>query len=300
MRLLGTAGSMAALAAALVALGFASPASATLTEVDATLRLFRADGAPLLWYGVESNASTGTAIASVSGTAGSVHVSLPSGIPLVGGTTLLGGRAFGFVPVGFSNPYVTNTIVFITSPRIGSGTLSGPSAGPLAEARLALMGGIFHLVATPPPYAGGPLTAHSGATGAGIGGTLAHGPVTPPGSTFISILGAPWTVGSAMVQSETVNGAIATFARAGFAHGPLSATTSVSQYGGALQVVTPIQIQSGLPSRNVRSGVFGELTLHFVPEPAPALLLGAGSAALLLLGRARRRRAARRSPRPSR
>lgn len=155
------------------------------------------------------------------------------------------------------------------------------------------MGGIFHYVATPPPYAGGPLTSHSGATGAGIGGTLLHGPVTPPGSTFISIRGAPWTVGSAMLQSETQNGSIASFARAGFAHGPLSATTSVTQSGGALQVVTPIQIRSGRPGLDASSGVFGELTLHFVPEPGRALLLGAGSTALFSLGRARRRRAAR-------
>ena len=142
----------------------------------------------------------------------------------------------------------------------GGGTLGGvmPLAG---AARFCLFGPCSSPVAN----ASIPLSV------VGLGGAQTVGVVSP-----VTVIGAPWTTGTAAVGTLTAMGA---------AHGPASGTSSTFTPGGHLQLVTPIYIYSGfevLPA-------FATLTIDFVPEPATLLLLGGGVAALAFAGRARYR-----------
>ena len=57
---------------------------------------------------------------------------------------------------------------------------------------------------------------------------------------------------------------------------------------GLIQLVTPNLIHSKTQFSDYRTwGIFGELTLRFVPEPGVGVMLVAGAVALILLGRHR-------------
>jgi hypothetical protein len=92
------------------------------------------------------------------------------------------------------------------------------------------------------------------------------------GALNVTIAGAPWTTGTAAVGTLTLMG---------FAHGPASGTSSTAQASGAVRLVTPILISTSSGAVPVIPS-FGELTLHFVPEPATLVLVGAGIGALAL------------------
>jgi membrane protease YdiL (CAAX protease family) len=119
--------------------------------------------------------------------------------------------------------------------------------------------------------------------GLGIGGVLA---VDPYGTLRRSVLGAPWTLRTASL-TVPVSGSRFTAFASGFAHGPFSFTGSTALPGGAVQLVTPLRVES-LGGPDVPSG-FARLTLHFVPEPHSLFVL-APSIALLAAGAWRRRR----------
>jgi hypothetical protein len=128
------------------------------------------------------------------------------------------------------------------------------------------------------------LPLNEGAVGPGVGGTAVY--ADPRASSRLSVLGAPWTVGTAVVTGGAWPGDPGqTFTARGFAHGPLSNTGTTAAEGGALQLVTPIQIRGGFPS----FAYFARLTIHFVPEPGAALSLSLGALALAVLGRRKRR-----------
>jgi hypothetical protein len=78
-------------------------------------------------------------------------------------------------------------------------------------------------------------TINGVAQGGGVGGILTIGQL---GTIRISILGAPYTVKTVTAFNRTNNGAIDTYTEKGFAHGPLSNTSSTGQTSGVLQVVT--------------------------------------------------------------
>ena len=92
----------------------------------------------------------------------------------------------------------------------------------------------------------------------------------------IIVDGAPWTTG---VGKVTTDGPVAgMFAAAGTAMGALGAASST------LTLVTPAHVNAaGL----TRLPTFAALSLHFIPEPGTALLLGAGLAGLVAVGRKR-------------
>jgi hypothetical protein len=98
----------------------------------------------------------------------------------------------------------------------------------------------------------------------GVAGT--DGTVTAKGAVNLTVIGAPWTTGTA---------AIGTITRMGFAHGPESLASSTAQTSGVVQLVTPIFISTNLGASSVLPG-FATLTLHFVPEPGTLALLAAG------------------------
>jgi hypothetical protein len=107
-------------------------------------------------------------------------------------------------------------------------------------------------------------------TPVGQGGTTHH-----MGAIHSTVIGAPWTAGTA---------AINTFTMMGFAHGPLSNASTTALAGGRISLVTPVFISISLDSFPVVP-YFSRLTIDFVPEPSTLLLLGAGVAALGVLGR---------------
>jgi hypothetical protein len=81
-----------------------------------------------------------------------------------------------------------------------------------------------------------------------------------------------------------------TWVAKGWAHAPVSTTTSTAQPSGMVQLVTPNQIvtNSTLGS-NEKKGSFVILVIRFIPEPGMVLLLCSGVAGLALLGRRRMR-----------
>ena len=106
----------------------------------------------------------------------------------------------------------------------------------------------------------------------------------------ISVLGAPWTVATAVVTGiPTANGGVTTSTAVGFAHGPASNTASTARVGGVVQLVTPTITQTSLGTGTM-TALFGILTIQFVPEPGTFGLFSLGVVGLAAFGRKRRAR----------
>jgi hypothetical protein len=99
-------------------------------------------------------------------------------------------------------------------------------------------------------------------------------------ATFVNVtvIGAPWTEGTA---------AVGTITQMGFVHGPATGTSTTAGPSGVVRLVTPIFVSTNIPASSVVPA-FGLLTLHFVPEPGTLVLLGSGIAGLVMFGRSRR------------
>ena len=94
------------------------------------------------------------------------------------------------------------------------------------------------------------------------------------GAVNLTVIGAPWTTGTAAVGTVTAMGGAA----------PNSATGNES---GTVQLVTPIFISTNIAGASAVVPAFGILSLHFVPEPGTLMLLGSGIAGLVAFGRSR-------------
>jgi hypothetical protein len=104
----------------------------------------------------------------------------------------------------------------------------------------------------------------------------AGGAVTVMGAVNLTVIGAPWTTGTAAIGTITVMGGVA----------PLSNTGAPS---GVVTLVTPIFISTNIGAFAVVPA-FGIAQLHFVPEPGTLVLLGSGIAGLVAFGRSRARK----------
>jgi hypothetical protein len=127
--------------------------------------------------------------------------------------------------------------------------------------------------------------------GIGIGGLLT---VDLFGFARLSIEAQPWQLKTGTVIDHITtpgNQANQTFIDVtymGFAHGPVSGTTSTADIGGVVQLVSPTQVRTDLPNgSNQKVGAGQTLFIRFIPEPGMLLLIGSGVAGLALLGRRR-------------
>ena len=188
---------------------------------------------------------------------------------------------------------------FVAGPQNNLGIL-GPVSGAIASTTTPTGGlgtaptqGMVRICLVVPGCAGNlPLdvgaTINGVAVGGGVGGILTIGQL---GMIRISIVGAPYSVKTITAFNRTNNGAIDTFTEKGFAHGPLSNTSSTGQTSGVLQVVTTNHTTTqGVPGNADISGQFARILVHFIPEPGLLLLLGSGAVGMALLGRKRMRK----------
>jgi len=133
-----------------------------------------------------------------------------------------------------------------------------------------------------------PLTANAPTRGVGIGPPDIDVPLGAFGS--LALLGAPWGTGPAMVSTPAGGTALT-----GFAHGPLSATSSTAEPQGELLMVTPVRVGAMLGGPEQVLPLWGVLQVKLLPEPGVSAALVAGAALLAVLGARRARRARRRS-----
>ena len=105
----------------------------------------------------------------------------------------------------------------------------------------------------------------------GLGGVT-----TVKGAVNLTVIGAPWTTGTAAIGTITAMGGVS----------PLSNTGAAS---GVITLVTPVFISTNIGASAVVPA-FGIFTLHFVPEPGTLVLLGSGIAGLVAFGRSSRNR----------
>lgn len=253
-----------ALAASLFALAWIAPrdaqAVALPVEVEFTLQpalgLFVVPGLTV--------SGTGTAIVNGSGAGAQLaSLALPAAIVVATGVTM-----------PMTDPLVAPVEGVQLTVANAAGTVGATGVGPIGGA-LPLTGMFRFCLFAPCGAAIANLSVPLSPIGVGGVATL-QGPVN------VSVYGAPWTSGTAMV------GAFGYFQTiTGFVHGPSSNTSTAAQPGGTLQLVTPIAITTNLGADNLVFA-FGILTVRFVPEAATATLLSAGIVALGAMGRRNR------------
>jgi hypothetical protein len=269
--------------------GMASQAQATVLEYEGTLFVSIGTLPPMI--------AVDTGVATINGSASNSHI---------GSISFDGGLTTG-ATIPLTDPDNATLITLIGAIALPTASqnngLSGLSNGApiVGDNQMAIAGGgfticlLFANCVGPLPI---PITVN-GTVGAGLGGVFTVNTFATGGAFRLSVQAAPWTLGVASIKSvsteiTTPNGMmttiISTQLRNGFAHGPLSGTTSTADISGVLQVVTPVRIQTNLNPPTAVLAVWGILTLHTIPEPGLAILLGSGVAGLVLLGRQRMRK----------
>jgi hypothetical protein len=173
-----------------------------------------------------------------------------------------------FATTGLVVPITTPTAApiggFLVTARNGAGEFERSRGGAmpiLGSAKVCLFGSCDSAVAN--------LTVPLSVVGAG-------GVATVEGAVNVTVVGAPWTTGTASVGTATA---------VGYARGPNGQTSSTAQPSGEIQLVTPIRIYTNLSSATGAITAFAVLNLHFVPEPTTLVLLGAGLVATAIVGR---------------
>lgn len=133
-----------------------------------------------------------------------------------------------------------------------------------------------------------PLSTSISGAGFGVGGDWALCTIC---SVNVFFTAAPWKLGVASAQTWNgpFPGTTHTETRHGFAHGPLSATSTAAQTSGVVQLVTPMQVEWVRAPDMGKEAVFGALRIRFIPEPGSATVLASGALLLLWLGRRRPR-----------
>lgn len=226
----------------------------------------RAQAATLGWSGelairvgtLDAIPVNGAGIATVNGSSSGVHLdALEIDASDFATATLV---------VPQTDPSAFPIVGFQVTASNGAGSFSGASLG----GAMPILGVAKVCLFLSCPSASANLSVPLSVVGAG-------GTATAAGFVDVTVIGAPWTIGTAYAG---------TLSAMGFAHGPASGTSSTAQVSGTVRLVTPIFISTNIAASSVIPA-FGFLTLHFVPEPGTLLLLSGGIAALVGLGRRR-------------
>jgi hypothetical protein len=152
----------------------------------------------------------------------------------------------------------------------GNFTGDGDDDPPLAGSMAIL--GVAKVCLFTPCNAGPPANVAVPLSNVGVGGTA-----TVSALVNLTVIGAPWTTGTAAVGTNT---------QMGLAHGPGSLTSSTALPGGVVQLVTPVFVSTNIGASAVLP-VFARATLQFIPEPGTLILLGSGIVGLVAFGRTR-------------
>lgn len=206
---------------------------------------------------------TGQGLAQVNGSTGGAHVAslaLPAGAVATTGLTM-----------AVTDPAAApiQGVLFTAANGVGAfaRTAGGDLHGTMPLAGVIRICLFAACSAAPPGNLSVPLSV------VGVGGSQAIA-----FAVNLTVSGMPWTTATASLGSITTMG---------HAHGPASGASSTAQASGTLGLVTPILIQTNI-GVGVTVPFFARFTLHFVPEPATALLLGGGVALLGVWGAGRR------------
>ncbi len=262
--------------AAMFFVGAAGEASAATLPWNGTFTIEFGTVAPIV--------ANGTGVATLNGSGGLGHLST---LRVAGGIT-------GGATIPLTDPDNSTLVTLVATANLGTGTLNGISGGaPLTGTPTIPVSGLVQLcivasncgVTIPIP-----LTIN-GTQGVGLGGQYTVNTFASPANAFkVSVVAAPWTLGTASVTSiPTDNGGTSTATARGFVHGPVSGTSNTATGSGVIQVVTPVRVTTSMNPPNNVLAVLGILRLHLIPEPGLILLLGSGVAGLVLLGRSRYR-----------
>ncbi len=188
--------------------GLAAEADARVLAYEGTLTL------EFVQPGFSEFTLTGVGVATVNGSAGRIPL---SSLRLAGGIS-------GFDTVPLTDPDLSPIRSIAVDLSLGTGVLAPISGGavPLTRGTLPIQGDLLIAILFPIPFSI-PLTI-GGTRGAGIG---AFATINTFGSVGlqISVEGAPWTIGATTVSSSV---------RSGFAHGPVSGTTTTAKEGGVV------------------------------------------------------------------
>jgi hypothetical protein len=203
---------------------------------------------------------------------------------------VLPGGSFGPFTSSITIPGTLWTELQFTLAQNLGGSFSGISGGPPGGGTMGLQGMaklcLFFVgdCSVPYGYTLIPLTPTTGGAGFGIGATS-----TMTGAIDFTMQHNPWTIGQPVMTIHTPNTTLSTpTLPGGFAHGPVSLTSSTAQASGVVQLVTVSKLYTSLTGAAPEFPMSSVLTLHFVPEPGTLLLLGSGVAVLAAAGRRRR------------
>ena len=200
----------------------------------------------------------GSGAASVSGSGGGTHI---HSLGLAGST---------FATTGFVLP-VTDPGAF---PIAGVQLTAHNAAGNFADGG-GTLAGVMPLAGVAKVCLFGPCSAAVSNLSVPLSVVGQGGYANPTGAVNMTVIGAPWTTGTAAVGTA--------FTQMGGA-APVSNTGAAS---GHVTLVTPVFISTHIGA-SAAIPAFGILTLHFVPEPTTIALLASGVGLLGFIGRARR------------
>jgi hypothetical protein len=254
----------AAAFAASVACLLPAPAAAELLVFEGELSMGGLGG--------PATVDTAIGVATVNGSGTGLHLDtlqIPGGLFSAMSTSTPTGGSF------------TKIIITIGA---GAGTFTGGASGPL-QGTLPVPGNVRVCLLLDCALAVDVPFTENGTRGVGLGGA----PIvrTLFGTGTLSLFGNGWQDASATITTSA--GAVVT---PGFAHGPLSFTSSTAQAGGVVRLTSPapLAFSSGVDPPLVLA-TFATLDVRFLPEPGSFVALCAGALAIAALGARRRRRA---------
>jgi hypothetical protein len=201
--------------------------------------------------------------ANVNGSGGTGHLTaldLPAGIAAIANFVVPVTDPAAFPIVGVQVTAMNGAGTF----DVDSGTLEGQMPI-LGTAKVCL----FAACSAPPPA-----NVVVPLSNVGVGGTT-----TVSFLVNLTVVGAPWTTGTAAVGTVT---------QMGLAHGAASGTSATAEPAGVVRLVTPVFVSTNIGASAVLP-VFAIATLEFAPEPGALALTSGAIAGLIALGVRRRR-----------